>query len=197
MKFCFFIDGLDEYEGTDVEMAELFGKVAKLPNVKGCVSSRPHVAFQKAFSAQPKLRFHDLTFSDIKQYVTDRVVNNTSWKQLERQEPDESFNLVSDVVTSANGVFLWVKLVGTSLLKGLGNNDILADLQERVRALPQDLDKLYDHIVLGVDKVYQQDASRLFQIIAAAQHKVDDYGAATQLSILGLALAAEGNPDLA
>jgi hypothetical protein len=186
MKFCFFIDGLDEYEGNDLEMADLFEDVAKLPHVKVCVSSRPHVAFQDAFSARPKLRLHDLTFRDIQRYVKDKLVNNVRWQRLERQEPIESPNLILDIVTSANGVFLWVKLVVTSLLNGLGNQDRLIHLQKRVRALPQDLDKLY-----------QEDASRLFQIIAGAQQKTEDYGAALQLSILGLALAAEEDPDFA
>jgi len=197
MRFCFFIDGLDEYEGNDLDMADLFGDVAKMPHVKVCVSSRPHVAFKVAFSDRPKLRLHDLTFRDIQQYVKDRLVNNVRWRRLERQEPIESPNLILDIVTSANGVFLWVKLVVTSLLNGLGNQDRLIHLQKRVRALPQDLDKLYEHIVLGVDPIYQEDASRLFQIIAGTQQRTDDYGTPLQLSILGLALAAEENPDLA
>jgi hypothetical protein len=42
-KLCFFIDGLDEYEGDKEEMAEFFKTISSssMPHVKICVSSRP------------------------------------------------------------------------------------------------------------------------------------------------------------
>jgi hypothetical protein len=43
MKLCLFIDGLDEDEGLDADIAKLFSTAAASPNVKICASSRPHV----------------------------------------------------------------------------------------------------------------------------------------------------------
>jgi len=41
VKFCFFIDGLDEYEGAPVTIIQLVEILKRSPNVKICVSSRP------------------------------------------------------------------------------------------------------------------------------------------------------------
>ncbi|KAH7336601.1 hypothetical protein BKA65DRAFT_37229 [Rhexocercosporidium sp. MPI-PUGE-AT-0058] len=53
MKLCLFIDGLDEYEGSDLDIAKLFGDFAVSTHVKVCTSSRPHVAFEHAFCKWP------------------------------------------------------------------------------------------------------------------------------------------------
>jgi hypothetical protein len=46
--------------------------------------------------------------------------------------PRDARDLIMEVVTKADGVFLWVSLVVESLLKGLGNRDEIEDLRERV-----------------------------------------------------------------
>lgn len=40
-KFCFFIDGLDEYEGDHLDICKVLKDLAGLQSVKICVSSRP------------------------------------------------------------------------------------------------------------------------------------------------------------
>lgn len=41
IRFCFFIDGLDEYDGKPSEILPLIELLKSYPNVKMCVSSRP------------------------------------------------------------------------------------------------------------------------------------------------------------
>lgn len=45
-KFCFFIDGLDEFEGDHLEFCGVLHSLCKSPNVKLCVSSRPWNVFE-------------------------------------------------------------------------------------------------------------------------------------------------------
>ena len=71
-KLCLFISGLDEYEGDENEIAELFGEISRLPHVKSCVSSRPHLVFHDAFEGHPGLRLEDFTYPDIERDVTDK-----------------------------------------------------------------------------------------------------------------------------
>lgn len=70
LKLCLFIDELDEYEGDENEIAELFREISQLPNVKCCVSSRPHLAFLDEFAGCPGLRLEDLTYPDIERFVS-------------------------------------------------------------------------------------------------------------------------------
>ncbi|KAI9729191.1 MAG: hypothetical protein M1834_007098 [Cirrosporium novae-zelandiae] len=177
-KLCLFIDGLDEYEGDETEIARLFGGAASKPNIKICASSRPHKPFENKF-------------------VSDRLVNDEKMQQLTLRELIASSSLINEIVTTADGVFLWVKLVVTSLLRGLGDDNRISDLQKRLRALPPKLTNLYKHMVLNVDNIYKEDASRFFQLIDASQARPNDWDDLGQFTILTLAMAMEEDQDLA
>jgi hypothetical protein len=111
MKLCLFIDGLDEYDGLEVDIARLFKDVVLSPDVKVCVSSRPHVPFEDAFSTRPQLRLQDLTHRDLTRYVKDRLVHDEMMLALAEQEPRQCQELVLEIADKAQGVFLWVVLV--------------------------------------------------------------------------------------
>ncbi|CZR68584.1 uncharacterized protein PAC_18483 [Phialocephala subalpina] len=163
-----------------------------------CISSRPHVPFEDAFAGQPGLRLQDLTFSDIKLYIEDELENDERMRRLSNAGPHEAPELVEEIVTAADGVFLWVKLVIASLLKGLNNHDQISDLQLRLRAIPRKLEDLYMLMVLRVDEIYQVEASRIFQLVAtAANGRNDDFVSASPLSLFAISLAEEKDPDFA
>jgi hypothetical protein len=79
-------------------------------------------------------------------------------------QPVQSAALTHNIVTKANGVFLWVKLVAWSLLDGLRNRDDIEELQKRLDRLPSDLDALYRHMLKRIDPLYIVQACRIFQI---------------------------------
>jgi len=187
LKLCFFIDGLDEYEGDHEEMAELLKQVALSPHVKFCLSSRPWIIFEEAFQGLPTLRLQDLTVRDIKVYVADKLEGHSHMHQLSRSEPERASELVADIVTKASGVFLWVVLVVRDLLGGLRNRDDISDLQKRLEALPSELEKLYTHMLGHVDPLYQEQASRTFQIFRILSERED--GKAFLLTALFLDIA--------
>ncbi|KAH6702908.1 hypothetical protein BKA61DRAFT_494586 [Leptodontidium sp. MPI-SDFR-AT-0119] len=196
MKLCLFIDGLDEYDGSDLDIAKLFGDVVVSTHVKVCTSSRPHVVFEDAFSKRPQLRLQDLTSNDIRRYVLDRLVGDPMMEQMACKEPARCTELVSEIVGNADGVFLWVTLVVTSLLNGLANGDRISHLQKRLKTLPKDLTALYKHMVLMIDEVYQEEASQIYQIIYAAAEQPGDIVPAKPPTILLLSFAMADDPDL-
>jgi len=192
LKLCLFIDGLDEYEGDEHEIAELFGEISRSLYVKFCVSSRLHLVFQDAFQGLAGQRLEDLTYPDIERYVTDNLQHDPRMQRLAIIEPEETPKLIREIVTYADGVFLWVKLVVVSLLKGLGNHDQISDLRSRLNSLPRDLEQLYQLMILRVDESYRNEASRIFQLVATAAEKIpDNWYSVCPLTILGLALAEE------
>lgn len=109
--FCFFIDGLDEYDG-DREVINTLVRLSQSGHTKICASSRPWNRFEDAFSTS-KLRgnyleLHLHTRADISKYVGEELAiafSNLS-KVYEDWEP-----LVQDVIERSEGVFLWVMLV--------------------------------------------------------------------------------------
>ena len=163
-KFCFLIDGLDEYDGDHAAIVELLKSIPQKSSIKVCASSRPLIVFDDAFSQGSMIMLQHLTFSDIKCYVTNKIGEHATTLQL--QEDDLEFpRLITEIVERASGVFLWVKLVVRSLLDGLSNGDGVSDLQTRLRLLPTDLEKLYTHMMKQVEPIYRGQAWKLFRIV--------------------------------
>jgi hypothetical protein len=169
VKMCLFIDGIDEYDGNHGDLAEVFLNLTSSPNVKICVSSRPLLVFEDVFGNAPGLRLQDLTYPDIARYVRDNLEDNKRFRLLEQKEPQRAPQLIQEIATKPDGVFLWVYLVVRSLLEGLGNGNRNADLRRRLKMLPADLEALYAHMLWKrVDKSYLRDDSEILQLAQAA-----------------------------
>ena len=142
-KFCFFVDGLDEYDGDHTELISLIHQLNVSTDLKIYASSRLWNVFELAFrsGSNPKIRLQDLTRGDIRLYVRETLEESRLFILLQMRERQRCKELVGEVVDRAHGVFLWVFLVVRSLLQGLTNADRIADLQRRLRRLPVDLNK--------------------------------------------------------
>ncbi|KAI1319393.1 hypothetical protein F5Y16DRAFT_102526 [Xylariaceae sp. FL0255] len=203
-RYFILVDGLDELDGTEEkaktkqtqETIDLFISLAKLPQVKICVSSRPWLIFEDAFEEKSSLTMEYLTRSDITAYVRDRFESNKHFAKLEKQEPVFASQLVMNIVDKSAGVFLWVYIVSKSLLTGLSNSDGISDLQTRLDELPEELEALFERMLLSLDPFYRAHASRLFLITEAYGHissNSDDRGT-HPLSLLSLFFAGNENP---
>ncbi|KAI1344272.1 hypothetical protein F5Y15DRAFT_107584 [Xylariaceae sp. FL0016] len=83
-KYCFFIDGLDEFEGDHVEFCQALRKLSTSPHIKLCVSSRPWNVFEDFFgnNTSSKLYIHELTANDIRSYVQGSLREHPRWPEL-------------------------------------------------------------------------------------------------------------------
>jgi hypothetical protein len=173
LKLCLLIDGLDEFDGDHEELAKLFKLVAQSSNVKICLSSRPWQVFQDGFGSLPNLRLQDLTYLDIYKYVKGKFEQSEAFQKLSKKDT-ASESLVQEIVEKANGVFLWVRIVVKSLIRGINNHDDIAILQQRLHLLPSELKPLYDHILNNhIEPVYKPWASRAFQILKTSREVLD------------------------
>jgi hypothetical protein len=170
VKFCFFVDGLDEYEGKPNDIIPLIETFTSSPNIKTCVSSRPWNEFEKAFghTNSRKLYMEEFNRPDIERYVRDTLEKDVTYQKLQKTDystPD----LVKEVVDAASGVFLWVFLVVQSLLDGLTNGDRIIDLQRRLRLLPKTLKEYFKSIFSNIDDFYLEQIAHMFLVTLAAQ----------------------------
>ncbi|KAI1483803.1 hypothetical protein F4774DRAFT_425487 [Daldinia eschscholtzii] len=168
-SLCLFIDGLDEFDGSHEGLIEFFKDIIKTLPVKVCVASRPWRVFETAMEGKPSLMIEDLTFNDIKNYVTSRFESDSEFKSLQKRETEFSRSLIEDVVRKASGVFLWVSIVVTSLLEGIKCGDRISDLQRRLSQLPPDLESLYDRILQNLDPFYLEHAAQYFCLMTACE----------------------------
>ena len=169
--FCFFIDGLDEFDGDHSEIIALIQRLAKSSeSIKWCLSSRPWNVFKAAFGngSHPSFQLENLTKADITLYVRDRLEENEAFRNLKRQEGSACATLVDEIVGKAEGVFLWVFLVIRSLTSGLQNADRIMDLQRRLRRFPSDLEVYFRHMLNNIDDNYLQQTAQTFLLALQA-----------------------------
>lgn len=172
-KFCFFIDGLDEYEDDRRSVSDLVDTLRALassPSVKLCVSSRPWMVFEDAFGEDPTryLKLQDLTSGDINRYVTDKLHGHTQFAKLEKGNSDMSA-LSDAVVSKAQGVFLWVYLVVRDLLEGLTYHDTLKTLFKRLESFPRDLEEYFRHIFDSIPTIYRAETAQVLMTALGAR----------------------------
>lgn len=88
--------------------------------------------------------------------------------ELMHDDPEAAAELDPELKDRANGVFLWMKPVVTSLLTSLRQGGDTAELKIRLRELPPDLSKLYASIIGKMDPSYSKQAATLFRLIHTA-----------------------------
>jgi len=165
MKLFLLVDGLDEYDGDHHDIASFFTKLAKLPNIKICVSSRPLLVFELAFKDSASLELHNLTYEDMETYVHDKLLNDPILNQIQRSDNENVKHLIRHIVDRAAGVFLWLTLTCSSLISGLVAADRLSDLRRRIDACPLKLEDLYSHMLMQIEPHHREHSSKLFQIM--------------------------------
>jgi hypothetical protein len=188
-RFCFFVDGLDEYDGDHAELVRVLELFPISPDIKLCVSSRPWYVFKDAFGhdSDRKLALEDLTRTDIEIYVRNKFKENVRFKHvMSNPDRDRYQELIQEIVEKAEGVFLWVFLVVRSLLSGLTNADKISDLQRRLRLLPPTLEAYFRHMIDSVEDIYQEQTAQTFQVALEAVEP---------LSLITYSYLDEDDPD--
>ncbi|PVI00440.1 hypothetical protein DM02DRAFT_473949, partial [Periconia macrospinosa] len=173
VKFCFFVDGLDEYEGDHGEILRILEQFATSPDIKVCVSSRPWNVFEKALGANSdaKLHLEDLTRDDIRLYVQDNLKQDERFEALEEDGETSKMVLITEIVDLAHGVFLWVVLVVRDLLRGLSNDDTVSLLKKRLYSLPPTLETYFKSMLDRIDTVYREQTAQIL-LLALEPHRI-------------------------
>ncbi|CZR69404.1 uncharacterized protein PAC_19304 [Phialocephala subalpina] len=166
LKLCFLIDGLDEFSGDPEQLCLFFKRLnERSDKAKFCLSSRPWVQFKQNFHGSASLRLQDLTSNDISKYVNDMFHQSPAFMRLAARDVELTSSLAREVLERADGVFLWVEIVVRHLLKGINNSDTIPELWSRLRSFPRELYPLYNVILSQIEPLYQEWASRTFQIM--------------------------------
>jgi hypothetical protein len=189
--FCFFIDGLDEYEGTHQEDAKfLVDLLCSWTNltpatVKICVSSREDNVFMNAFSAEQRIRLHDLTKSDIMRYVLDNL------RHMDREE--DRLTLSKAIVENAQGVFVWVALVVKRIREQIENGANLVTLEREIYSLPKQLNSLFEHILNSLVDSDLKEAYQTFAVVFELKRR--DHYNTFNLSLLSYSFLDDYNQN--
>jgi hypothetical protein len=175
-NFCFFIDGLDEYGGsdlgsgeTDLDLVLQLKTLSSSPCVKLCISSRPRNIFGVHFPAGgPRhITLQDHTTKDIEQLVESRVDRVQGLISIDHTDLEKFKHMIAE---RSSGVFLWVVLVVRELLDGLESPFSLPEMEQRLLMLPATLDGYFQKILDNVHQQYRRFSARLL-LLSVHRHQ--------------------------
>lgn len=178
-RFCFFIDGLDEYDGDSSEhseLAEQLNRWAASPFIRICVSSRPKPEFLDVFPEKDRICLHQATGLDILRLIHGELRKAKLLEHLMgaplvsagRQDALTSSDLLArELSIRANGVFLWVRLAIKSIHIGKRYRYSIQHILGNICKMPHDLDRLFEQMLQAVRSEDRQLSARLLLLLTS------------------------------
>lgn len=162
-RFCFFIDGLDEFEETYQTYAALLNSLLDWMRlsqgcVKMCVSSRELPIFLQRLDGRQRIRLQDLTRNDVKKIIQETLEQEKRAVQLQTLDGYEWDELREEIVNRADGVFLWVILTLKALSEGLHAAESIRDLRQKLDSIPKELRSFFDFILDSIPEDQRKKA---------------------------------------
>ncbi|KAL8364923.1 hypothetical protein RB595_003963 [Gaeumannomyces hyphopodioides] len=159
--FCFFIDGLDEFEETaehdDRDLLDILHQWARAcpQSFKLCVSSREENIFMEMLGQHGRIRLHTVTQTDISAYVSSKLdlVADLGLRE----------ELTTCIVAAAQGIFLWVSLVSRRIRRRYSSGYSRKDLLEDITLIPQEINALFAFLLDGQP---DQDRDKAYMTLA-------------------------------
>ena len=192
---CFFLDGLDEYDGEEDILLDWISTTIRYENVKICVSSRPEEPYRRHFEHMPQLRLQDLTHNGIQTFIRARL-EGPLFKCLGHGEPDDPqtdpYRLMEVIQQKASGVFLWVRLDTRDLRTHIDIGDTMKDLWRKLEDTPDEIYDLYDHMLRKLDQRALAFTQKYLTLMLATDMSAD-YG--RKASVLDFVLTEESEWD--
>ena len=196
LKLFLLIDGMDEYQDTQGNLAgliELFAKdVAGSPNAKVLISSRPLEEWD-ALDIKPSVVLHEANGDDISTYVHEILETNEAFQAARDLDQESAGAIISYVTRTAKGVFLWAVLAVKAVEKNLSDGMALSDIQNELeRRLPSELHGLYERILSIITEGDKTQAAKILRIVLVGRDirpNVSENEEALRLVDLTLALS--------
>ena len=172
-----FIDALDEYSGTHESIIGFLSKITSvadtaLTNIKICFSSRSLENFLDNFNDVQGFYIHEYTTDDIRSVIQSRMSQNQRmFEYMQEASPENRLLTIKfemEVLTKAEGIFLWVKLVLDELLDEFTAGETLQGLMRKLVFLPPKLEDFYKHTLDRLLSRYHDDTKTIFEVLRCA-----------------------------
>lgn len=149
-----FIDGLDEYypHSDHDKLVNDLRRLAALPNIKLCVSSRPWTVFEQGLTnSRQMIVLEEMTRKDIRIHVWEQLrsaerLADTGRHDI-RDKSDAATQLVEMITKKSEGVFLWVHLIVRSLAERLAAGQSISSLRRYVKDFPGELETYFRELI--------------------------------------------------
>ncbi|KAH8881084.1 hypothetical protein GQ53DRAFT_889105, partial [Thozetella sp. PMI_491] len=171
-NICIFVDGLDEYGGSYMDLVELFRDIESDAGksktvVKVCFASRPEPIFAESFRDIETIRMQDHNMPSIRKYVSKK------FQTILHYQPDtDVLQLRTKIINYAEGVFLWAHLAAEIVIEGIADGESFSTLQEYLVELPSELEAVYDRMLRRLKPRQFQEAYLMLRLISHAARTI-------------------------
>ncbi|KAI5839413.1 hypothetical protein DFP73DRAFT_460268, partial [Morchella snyderi] len=201
------LDAMDESDNTNrnrIEIIQYFDKLLNIsqrnemgPSLKMVVGSRPinELGDDDLSEAICRISLQERTRMDIKKYTTTRLDEKVFWK-CDKALRDE---FVDYILATADGVFLWVRLVIDELEQRVRNGSRVNVLLGLLKSLPKDLKSFYEHIFEqlkgGMDGGDLTDGGRILGLCLFSHRAIELVELCDALALLDTSNKEGDKPD--
>ncbi|RWA15043.1 hypothetical protein EKO27_g120 [Xylaria grammica] len=176
--FCFFIDGLDEYQGPEETLIQIVERLTAVPNIKICASSRPWAAFHAEWNTSIyTFKMQDFTKADMTRYVEEYLQGSEKFRTAAALD-GQCLDLIPNISNRANGVWLWVYLVVRDILRDIRDGEPFQQWQNRLESYPQELVAYFRKMMERIDPFHRKQGAEIFLLALEANY--------SKLPMLGL-----------
>lgn len=164
IKFCLFVDGLDEFKGSGDggDIVQVVNYLASSPHIKVCTSSRPWPEFLAEWgSSQQRLDVQNFTSVDIERYTREVLAESDKFKKLALGD-DRHLKLVQELSKRSAGVWLWVYLAVRDLLRDIRDHEPYEQLLARLNSYPQELNDYFEDIIKRIQPIHRKESAQIF-----------------------------------
>lgn len=142
LAMCFFIDGLDEYNGKLSDLIKCLLQIQKRGRLKMCLASRPEPIISRMLAEAPAIQMQDHNSTTIQHYI-----ESACQAMLTENEASSLESLWQNVTTEANGVILWARFVVDELIERCVEGATTAELQVILDTFPKEIEDVYARIL--------------------------------------------------
>ena len=177
---CFFliIDAMDESDDCDrADIVNFLLELSMPANANQCavkvfLASRPiNEIHCVSIPVQQRISLQERNKEDIKEYT-----HYLLKKQIFSTYSDIREEIENHIVEYADGVFLWVRVVGDELENKCSNGSTPTELLTFLQSLPKELEGYYEHILQGLNNCNMgeiRDGTRILQFCLFSHRAIE------------------------
>ncbi|KAI3322074.1 ankyrin repeat-containing domain protein [Xylariaceae sp. AK1471] len=164
-RILLLIDALDECT-MDFDLVGFLSEISRggrTESIQVLITSR-HMPEGLAPSQNGSFRLEDRNGPDISNFI------NSQWDPMRHpHEPVEDLQrLKSELITKADGIFLWARLVLERISKAIEDGATIAEIRETTNDIPSQLSGIFDFLLDQINEKYKNESNDMLAIILAA-----------------------------